>query len=106
MPQHSRALCLFGRLPAAPLLATLLAQVAACDRKPLGGRATGAEAAPDTNPAFLVAAREPGDPLPFLTLGQRALFERGRGVFPTAFTPAPGLCPLVNHPGGSPCHED
>ena len=59
MPQHSRALCLFRRLPAAPLLATLLAQVAACDRQPLGGRATGAEAAPDTNPAFLVAAASP-----------------------------------------------
>src|SRR5436309_678309 len=106
MPQHSRALCLFRRLPAAPLLATLLAQVAACDRQPLGGRATGAEAAPDTNPAFLVAAREPGDPLPFLTLGQRALFERGRGVFQTEFTPATGLGPLFNNTACSQCHED
>src|SRR5439155_1669518 len=107
MPQHSRALSLFRRLPAAPLLATLLAQVAACDRQPLGGRATtGAEAAPDTNPAFRVAAREPGDPLPFLTLGQRALFERGRGVFQTEFTPATGLGPLFNNTACSQCHED
>src|SRR5439155_697319 len=107
MSQHSRALSLFRRLPAAPLLATLLAQVAACDRQPLGGRATtGAEAAPDTNPAFRVAAREPGDPLPFLTLGQRALFERGRGVFQTEFTPATGLGPLFNNTACSQCHED
>src|SRR5947208_14977618 len=98
MPQHSRALCLFRRLPAAPLLATLLAQVAACDRQPLGGRATtGADAAPDTNPAFLVASREPGDPLPFLPLGQRALFERGRGVFQSEFTPATALRPLLKN---------
>src|SRR5437867_13447255 len=105
MPQHSRALCLFRRLPAAPLLATLLAQVAACDRQPLGGRATGAEAAPDTKPALLVAAREPSDPQLFLTLAQRALFELGGGVFHTEFTSATELGHLLNNTVFSQCHE-
>src|SRR5437879_12234077 len=79
MSQHRRAL-LFCAL------------VMACDQpSPAGPTA-------EPNPAaFDVATSEPGSPLRFLTLNQRALFERGRGVFQTAFTPATGLGPLFNH---------
>src|SRR2546421_5035843 len=57
--------------------------VTACERpSPAGPASGGDQPAAETNPAaFDVATREPGSPLPFLTLNQRALFERGRGVF-------------------------
>src|SRR5207302_869942 len=83
-PPHRRALLFF-------------ALVTACERpSPTGPASGGDQTAPETNPAFDVATSEPGSPLPFLTLAQRALFERGRGVFQTEFTPATGLGPLFN----------
>ena len=51
-------------------------------------------------------APEPGAPLPGLTLAQRAVFERGRGVFQAEFTPETGLGPLFNNTACSQCHED
>src|SRR6266704_1146355 len=96
MPQHSRALSTSPGLAAPPLVAALLALVAACDSRPPTGPASG----PD--PAL---AAELGAPLPFLTLSQRVLFERGRGVFQTEFTPATGLGPLFNNTACSECHE-
>src|SRR5213076_711246 len=82
--------------------------VTACERpSPAGPASGGDQPAAETNPAaFDVATREPGSPLPFLTLNQRALFERGRGVFETEFTPATGLGPLFNNNACSQCHED
>src|SRR5437667_11490913 len=85
-----------------------LAFVTACERpSPTGPASGGDQTAAGTNPAtFDVATSEPGSPLPFLTLSQRALFERGRGVFQTEFTPATGLGPLFNNNACSQCHED
>src|SRR6266550_4182372 len=82
--------------------------VTACKRPSPVGPASGGDQAPaETNPAaFDVATSEPGSPLPFLTLNQRALFERGRGVFETEFTPETGLGPLFNNNACSQCHED
>src|SRR5207245_1573941 len=73
-----------------------LAVLTACERpSPAGPGSGGDQTAAETNPAtFDVATSEPGSSLPFLTLNQRALFERGRGVFQTEFTPATGLGPL------------
>src|SRR5436190_10729853 len=94
MSPHRRALLFF-------------ALVTACERpSPTGPASGGDQTAPETNPAFDVATSEPGSPLPFLTLAQRALFERGRGVFQTEFTPATGLGPLFNNNACSQCHED
>src|SRR5881398_1045544 len=94
MSPHRRALLFF-------------ALVTACERpSPTGPASGGDQTAPETNPAFDVATSEPGSPLPFLTLAQRALFERGRGVFQTGFTPATGLGPLFNNNACSQCHED
>src|SRR5213076_1349481 len=86
----------------------LLAFVTACEQPSPAGPASGGDQAPaETNPAaFDVATNEPGSPLPFLTLNQRALFERGRGVFETEFTPETGLGPLFNNNACSQCHED
>src|SRR5436189_86388 len=93
MSPHRRALLFF-------------ALVTACERpSPTGPASGGDQTAPETNPAFDVATSEPGSPLPFLTLAQRALFERGRGVFQTEFTPATGLGPLFNNNACSQCHE-
>src|SRR5256884_9317375 len=85
----------------------LLAFVTACEQPSPAGPASGGDQAPaETNPAaFDVATSEPGDPLPFLTLNQRALFERGRGMFETEFTPETGLGPLFNTNPCSQCHE-
>src|SRR5256885_8591813 len=85
-----------------------LAVLTACERpSPAGPGSGGDQTAAETNPAtFDVATSEPGSPLPFLTLNQRALFERGRGVFQTEFTPATGLGPLFNNNACSQCHED
>ena len=86
----------------------LLAFVTACEQPSPAGPASGGDQAPaETNPAALdLATSEPGDPLPFLSLNQRALFERGRGVFETEFTPETGLGPLFNNNACSQCHED
>src|SRR5205807_7892182 len=85
-----------------------LAFVTACEQPSPAGPASGGDQTPaETNPAVLdLATSEPGSPLPFLTLNQRALFERGRGVFQTEFTPATGLGPLFNNNACSQCHED
>src|SRR5437764_2491787 len=85
-----------------------LAFVTACEQPSPTGPASGGDQAPaETNPAaFDLATSAPGDPLPFLTLNQRALFERGRGVFQTEFTPETGLGPLFNNNACSQCHED
>lgn len=48
----------------------------------------------------------PGDPLPFLSPAQLALFNRGMAVFATEFTPATGLGPLFNSTSCAQCHND
>jgi len=100
MPQHSRARSLIRQRRIRPLVAALLACVAACDAQPSTGPAPGSAA------ALSSAVPEPGGPLPGLTREQRALFERGRGVFQTEFTPETGLGPLFNNNACSQCHED
>lgn len=47
-----------------------------------------------------------GGPVVGLSPGQRADFERGRGVFARVFTPAEGLGPLFNANSCAECHED
>src|SRR5438046_10264557 len=85
MSPHRRALLFF-------------ALVTACERpSPTGPASGGDQTAPETNPAFDVATSEPGSPLPFLTLAQRALVERGRGVFQNEVTPATGLGPRLKN---------
>src|SRR5437660_3226047 len=99
MPQHSRVRSL-PRPPRVRPLVVVLACIAACDAQPSTGPA------PRGNATLASAAPEPGAPLPGLTLQQRALFERGRGVFQTEFTPETGLGPLFNNNACSQCHED
>src|SRR5213082_2772463 len=99
MHQDSRARRLL-RPPRVPLVAVLLACIAACDAQPSTGPA------PRGAATLLSPVLEPGAPLPGLTLEQRALFERGRGLFQTEFTPATGLGPLFNNNACSQCHED
>src|SRR3989440_11310903 len=82
------------------LVATPLACLAACDAQPSTGPA------PRGSATLSSSAPEPGAPLPGLTLAQRAMFERGRGVFQTEFTPETGLGPLFNNNACSQCHED
>jgi CxxC motif-containing protein (DUF1111 family) len=79
----------------------LLGVVTACESHPPTAPALDAGSA-----ALTVTPAELGGPLPFLTLAQRARFERGRGVFQTAFTAATGLGPLFNNNACSQCHED
>jgi len=81
-------------------VAVLLACIAACDAQPSTGPA------PRGAATLLSPVLEPGAPLPGLTLEQRALFERGRGLFQTEFTPETGLGPLFNNNACSQCHED
>src|SRR5881392_2731762 len=99
MHQDSRARPLL-RPPRVPLVAVLLACIAACDAQPSTGPA------PRGAATLLSPVLEPGAPLPGLTLEQRALFERGRGLFQTEFTPETGLGPLFNNNACSQCHED
>src|SRR2546421_11188451 len=82
------------------LVATPLACLAACDAQPSTGPT------PRGSATLSSSAPEPGAPLPGLTLAQRAVFERGRGVFQTEFTPETGLGPLFNNNACSQCHED
>jgi CxxC motif-containing protein (DUF1111 family) len=49
---------------------------------------------------------QPGDPVRGLTGDQRALFDRGRVVFDSVFTPETGLGPLFNSVACGECHED
>ena len=74
--------------------------LAACDAQPSTGPA------PRGSATLSSPAPEPAAPLPGLTLAQRAVFERGRGVFQTEFTPETGLGPLFNNNACSQCHED
>ncbi|MGH7645107.1 MAG: di-heme oxidoredictase family protein [Gemmatimonadales bacterium] len=87
---------------AAPWLAGLVA-VAACDREPPTA-ATPADDAAQLGSA-VPAPGGLGRPLLFLTVEQRRLFEQGRGVFQTVFTPGTGLGPLFNADGCAACHE-
>ena len=82
------------------LVAIPLACLAACDAQPSTGPA------PRGSATVSSSAPEPGAPLPGLTLAQRAVFERGRGVFQAEFTPETGLGPLFNNTACSQCHED
>src|SRR5437016_12297485 len=94
MSPHRRALLFF-------------ALVTACERpSPTGPASGGDQTAPETNPAVDVAPSEPGSPLPFLTLAQRALFERRRRVAQTEFTPATGRGPPFNNSACSRCLQD
>src|SRR2546423_13479821 len=100
MPQHSRARSLLRPPRVRPRVVLLLACIAACDAPPSTGPAPrGAAALSSPGP-------EVGAPLPGLTLEQRAVFERGRGIFQTEFSPATGLGPLFNNNACSQCHED
>lgn len=49
---------------------------------------------------------EPGDPIDGLTPDQSEMFELGRAVFDSVFTPETGLGPLFNADGCGECHED
>jgi CxxC motif-containing protein (DUF1111 family) len=49
---------------------------------------------------------KPGDPVRGLTRDQRDLFDRGRVVFDSVFTPETGLGPLFNSIACGECHED
>jgi CxxC motif-containing protein (DUF1111 family) len=89
LPQQSRARSL--------LLAVSLACIA-CEREAPTGP-------PPSGVLPSVVAAELGGPLPGLTLDQRAVFERGRGVFQTEFVPLTGLGPLFNNNACSQCHE-
>ena len=100
MHQHRRARRLLRHRLARFPVAFLLAGVAACDASPSTGPA------PRAADPLLSAVVEPGGPLPGVTLQQRALFARGRGVFQTEFTPETGLGPLFNNNACSQCHED
>src|SRR5947207_1016494 len=82
------------------LVAIPLACLAACDAQPSTGPA------PRGSATVSSPAPEPGAPLPGLTLAQRAMFERGRGVFQAEFTPETGLGPLFNNTACSQCHEN
>ena len=64
-------------------VASLIAAIAACQR-PL----------------------KPGDPVRGLTVDQRTLFDRGRVVFDSVFTPPTGLGPTFNAVACGECHED
>src|SRR5438477_12520702 len=81
------------------LVAIPLACLAACDAQPSTGPA------PRGSATVSSSAPEPGAPLPGLTLAQRAVFERGRGVFQAEFTPETGLGPLFNNTACSQRHE-
>src|SRR5437588_7248880 len=100
MHEHSRARSPLPPPRVRPLVAVLLTCLAACDAPPSTGPA------PRGDAALSSPAPEPGAPLPGLTLEQRALFERGRGLFQTEFTPETGLGPLFNNNACSQCHED
>jgi CxxC motif-containing protein (DUF1111 family) len=50
-------------------------------------------------------AAEPGSPIPGLSAAQLALFEAGRAVFETEFTPENGLGPTFNAEGCARCHN-
>src|SRR5438445_5482696 len=78
--------------------AVLLSLVAACD------------AEPPNAPSFLadrtvVTAAPLGGPLLLLTADERRLFNRGKVVFQTDFTPRTGLGPFFNNTSCSQCHE-
>jgi CxxC motif-containing protein (DUF1111 family) len=49
---------------------------------------------------------KPGDPVRGLTVDQRTLFDRGRVVFDSVFTPPTGLGPTFNAVACGECHED
>src|SRR5256886_5673621 len=100
MHEHSRARSPLPSPRVRPLVAVLLTCLAACDAPPSTGPA------PRGDAALSSPTPEPGAPLPGLTLEQRALFERGRGIFQTEFTPETGLGPLFNNNACSQCHED
>jgi CxxC motif-containing protein (DUF1111 family) len=92
------------RQSALPLLAALLAGIAACDREspttapPVSSTEDGALL---NSPGFGL-----GRPLGFLSADQRRLFERGRVVFATVFAPETGVGPLFNARSCAECHED
>jgi CxxC motif-containing protein (DUF1111 family) len=90
------------KLSALPLMAALLAGIAACDREP-PTTAPSVSSAEDgallTSPGFGL-----GRPLGFLSADQRRLFDRGRVVFATVFTPETGKGPLFNAASCATCH--
>jgi CxxC motif-containing protein (DUF1111 family) len=90
------------RLSALPLMAALLAGIAACDREP----PTAAPSVTSTEDAALLSSSNfgLGRPLGFLSADQRRLFDRGRVVFATVFTPETGKGPLFNAASCATCH--
>jgi CxxC motif-containing protein (DUF1111 family) len=91
-----------AKLSALPLLAALIAGITACDRES-PTNAPSATSADDgallSSPGFGL-----GRPLGFLTADQRRLFDRGRVVFATVFTPETGKGPLFNAASCATCH--
>lgn len=88
-----------------PFLFTVAIGVAACERNaPTTSDWSADEAA--ILEASLVAAETAGAPFAALTAAQRQLFERGRLVFATEFTPGTGLGPLFNAEGCANCHNN
>lgn len=87
------------RLSPVFLVAALVA-ASACDRD--------APTAPQSDAAFAGAVDlfpgALGRPLGLLSFDQRRLFQRGRAVFATVFTPATGLGPLFNANSCATCH--
>jgi CxxC motif-containing protein (DUF1111 family) len=78
--------------------------IAACDQGPPTSApppGDGSQAA-DLNDAIALL----GTPLRRLTPEQRQLFDMGRAVFQTEFTPETGLGPLFNATGCANCHEE
>lgn len=91
-----------SRLSSLPLLAALLAGVAACDRE--APTASPPEASLDSPIDFGLIGL--GRPLGMLNFDQRHLFARGRVVFNAFFSPDSGLGPLFNGRSCAECHED
>ena len=81
-------------------IALLLIGVAACERD--APTAPPPDASLDAPVDFGLSSL--GRPLAMLSVDQRLLFQRGRVVFQTVFTPATGLGPLFNANACATCH--
>jgi CxxC motif-containing protein (DUF1111 family) len=98
-----------GRARFGVSLFTSVLAVAACER-PAPTDAPPVTVAPTDSVSLsrdlaLNAGRAPGGPLPFLTLSEQQVFNRGSVVFQTVFTPATGLGPTFNDVGCAQCHQ-
>jgi CxxC motif-containing protein (DUF1111 family) len=108
MPQH-RPVIPQLRYPRPAVLFAALIGVAACEHPSPTAATPPAASPPDSLfvSGNLAAAVLPsiGGPLPFLPPREQRLFDRGRVVFQTVFTPATGLGPTFNDVGCAACHQ-